>query len=192
LENIFKPVDIKEKLEKGKIKALLIFGEDPLASAKADKLLAAVEFKLVVDFFMTATAASANVVLPASTPLESTGTFTACDRRVQRSSKIFPPKSGMENWEIICSLAEKMALPMPFGATEDIFNEIRQANPYYQGVEPGGFWGKDLFRESFYTASGKGKFVPLTIDLTPCGEEKQPVLASEEYIQLKIKNKLVI
>ena len=72
-----------------------IFGENPLASAAAGKWLAAVEFKLVVDFFMTASASEANVVLPASTPLESTGTFTACDRRVQRSQAIFPPKSGI-------------------------------------------------------------------------------------------------
>jgi predicted molibdopterin-dependent oxidoreductase YjgC len=192
LDQIFKPVDFGERFSKGKIKALIIFGENPLASAAAGKWLAAVEFKLVADFFMTASTSEANVLLPASTPLESTGTFTACDRRVQRSPAIFPPKNGMENWEIICRLAEKTATPMQFKTTDDIFKEIQQANPFYQNVEMGGFWGKNLFRESFHTSSGKGKFLPLTIEVTTCNQEKQPLLSSENYIQIKIKNKLVV
>jgi formate dehydrogenase major subunit len=191
LDQTFKPVDFGESFSKGKIKALIIFAENPLA-ATAGKLLAAVEFKLVVDFFMTASAAEANVVLPASTPLESTGTFTACDRRIQRSHAIFPPKSGMENWEIICRLAEKTAPPMQFKTTDDIFKEIQQANPFYQQVQMGGFWGKNLFQESFHTPNGKGKFMPLTIDITTCNQEKQTLLASENYIQINIKNKLVL
>ncbi len=192
LERIFKPVDFAERFDKGKIKALLIFGENPLASAATGKWLAAVEFKLVVDFFMTASASEANVVLPASTPLESTGTYTACDRRVQRSQAIFPPKSGLQNWEIICRLAEKTAQPMPFKSTDDIFGEIQQANPFYHHIEMGGFWGKNLFRESFQTPNGKGKFQPLTIGITTCNQGKHPLLASEDYIQTKIKNKLVV
>jgi len=192
LEPIFKPVDLAERFKKGKIKALVVFGENPLASTAAGKWLAAVEFKLVVDFFMTASAAEADVVLPASTPLESTGTYTACDRRVQRSQAIFPPKSGMANWETICRLAEKTAFPMQFKNTDDIFKEIQQTNPFYQDAEMGGFWGKNLFRENFHTANGKGKFLPLTIEIATCNQEKQPLLASENYIQTKIKNKLVI
>jgi len=145
-----------------------------------------------VDFFMTASAAEADVVLPASTPLESTGTFTTCDLRVQRSQAIFPPKSGMANWEIICRLAEKTACPMQFTGSDDVFREIQQANPFYQNIEMGGFWGKDMFRDSFRTANGKGKFLPLTIEVTTCNQEKQPLLASENYIQTKIKSKLVV
>ncbi len=191
-DRIFKPVDFGERFSHGKIKALLIFAENPLASTAASKMLAAVEFTLVVDFFMSASAAEANVVLPASTPLESSGTFTACDRRLQRSQAIFPPKSGMANWEIICSLAEKTTQAMKFKGTDDVFKEIQQANPFYQNVEMGGFWGKNLFRENFHTANGKGNFLPLTIELTTCNREKQPLLASEDYIQTKIKNKLVV
>ncbi len=192
LEPIFKPVDLAEKFAKGKIKALLVFGENPLAVAATGKWLAAVEFKLVVDFFLTASAAEANVVLPSSTPLESDGTYTACDRRVQRSLAIFPPKGGMANWEIICRLAEKTAHPLPYKNTDDIFKEIRKDNPFYQDAEMGGFWGKNLFGEKFHTANGKGKFLPLTIEIATCNREKQPLLASENYIQAKIKNKLVL
>ena len=37
LKQIFKPVDLEARLKKGDIKALLIFGEDPLASAAAEQ-----------------------------------------------------------------------------------------------------------------------------------------------------------
>jgi len=192
LNEIFKPVDIEKKLRTKKIKALLIFGEDPFGASAAQKLLPGIEFILLLDFFKTATADRADVVLPASTPLESAGTYTACDRRVQKSEALFPPKSGLSNLEIISALAEKLAMPLQLKTTAEIFNEIRQANPFYQTMASEGFWGKDLFRENFPTASGKGKFVPLTIELATCNEEKQTVLASETYIRSKIKNKLVV
>ncbi len=187
---LFKPVDIREKLAKGAIKAALIFGEDPLAATAGADLLAGVEFKLVVDFFMTATASEADVVLPMSTPLESSGTFTACDRRVQRSEAILPPLAGMTNLEVIGKLAAKSGLK-PAGADE-IFREIGQANPFYLGVEMGGFWGRDLFKETFHTPGGKAKFLPVAVATDTCDGKKQPVLASENYIQFKIKSKLVL
>jgi len=83
-------------------------------------------------------------------------------------------------------------MPLQLKTTDEIFSEIRQANPFYQAIAGEGFWGKELFRENFPSASGKGKFVPLTIELATCNEEKQTVLASETYIRSKIKNKLVV
>ena len=67
---------------------------------------------VVVDSFMTATALEADVVLPASLPIETEGTFTACDRRVQATAKIFEPRTGMENWQILEALAEKMHIAL--------------------------------------------------------------------------------
>jgi formate dehydrogenase major subunit len=192
IEKIFKPVDMKKMLRSKKIKALLIFGENPLNANEAQKLFQGLEFILLLDFFKTATADEADIVLPASTPLESEGTYTACDRRVQRNNALFPPQSGLNNLEIITTLAEKLAMPLQLKTVEEIFIEIQQANPFYQTIPNESFWGKNLFRENFYTANGKGKFIPLTIDLATCNKEKQTVLVSENYIQLNIKNKLVV
>ncbi|MCU0235477.1 MAG: NAD(P)-binding protein [Acidobacteria bacterium] len=192
LQRIFKPVDLEARLKKGDVKALLVFGEDPLASAAAGRLLAKVKFKLVVDLFLTASAAEADVVLPLSTPLESTGTFTACDRRVQRSGALVPPASGKVNLEIIQLLAEKLGMALKPASPEAILAEIGAANPYYAEVAPGGFWGNDLFRAAFATDSGKARFLPIAIAAATCPLEKQPLLSSENYMQLKIKNKLVL
>jgi formate dehydrogenase major subunit len=192
IEEIFKPVDIMKMLRSKKIKALLIFGENPLLASAAHKLLQGLQFVMLLDHFKTATADEADVVLPASTPLESEGTFTACDRRVQRSMAIFPPKSGFSNREIITMLAEKLAMPLQLETVAAIFKEIQQANPFYQTVSANDFWGNGLFRKSFHTANGKGNFFPLTIELATCNQEKQNLLASETYLQLKIKNKLMV
>ncbi len=192
LKRIFQPVDLEAKLKKGDIKALLIFGEDPLASAAAGKLLAKVKFKLVVDFFLTATASEADVVLPMSTPLESSGTFTACDRRVQQSNAVMAPASGKTNLEAIGMLAEKLGMALDPLDVAGIFAEIGRANPYYTGLAMGDFWGRDLFRETFATGSGKAKFLPVALDPATCTREKQPLLASENYLQSRIKNKLVL
>jgi formate dehydrogenase major subunit len=192
LEKVFRPVDILEQLKKGKVKALLMFGEDPLVSSQAGPLMHGVEFKLAADFFLTATASEADVVLPMSTPLESDATFTSCDRRVQRSAAIIPPRAGMTNLEIIAKLAEKMGMVLPGKDAQELFKEIAQANPFYQGIAAGGFWGKDAFLNGFPTANGKARFLPLTIDLATCRKEKQPLLSTENYLHVKIKSKLVV
>jgi formate dehydrogenase major subunit len=192
LDKVFRPVDIRERLAQGKIKAALIFGEDPLVSAAAAEALSAVEFKLVVDFFLTATASEADVVLPMSTPLENSGSYTACDRRVQRSAAILPPRAGMTNLEIIGKLSALTGAALRFSGADEIFAEIGQANPFYHGVQPGGFWGADLFRETFLTPGGKARFLPVSIAAGTCDGKGQPLLASENYVRFKIKSKLVV
>ena len=87
LEDVFKPVDLKDAMEKDRIKGLIVFGEDPLFRASNLKLTSGADFMVVVDCFMTETAMEADVVLPASLPIETEGTFTACDRRVQGTAQ---------------------------------------------------------------------------------------------------------
>ena len=87
-----------------------------------------------------------------------TGTYTACDRRVQKSDALFPPKSGFSNLEIIATLAEKLAMPLQLKTAADIFKEIRRPIHFTRPSPAKVFGAKDLFRESFHTANGKGKF----------------------------------
>jgi formate dehydrogenase major subunit len=190
IADVFKPTDLLKKLKQGKVKALLIFGEDPLASAKAKQLLAGVEFMVVADFFKTATAAAADVVLPMATPLESDGTYTACDRRVQRTTAMRPPLAGMTNLEMIASLAGKLSMAPKSANPEEIFREIVEANPYYREIRESGFWGMNLFKEKFPTASGKAKFLPISFDRAARKEVKESLLSTSAYILKNIEEKL--
>jgi formate dehydrogenase major subunit len=197
LAGIFSKVNLKEDLENEKIKALIVFGEDPLIAPSNLKLTAGVEFLLAVDHFMTATAMDADVVLPASLPIETAGTYTACDRRVQTNAKVFDSKTGMENWEIIAGLASKMGVSLGFKSLGDIEKEIhRVVAPYKdikdtKNIKAGSFWGNGFLEKGFMTSSGKGRFSALPIDLSPSNVDKKPYVSSENYVNLKVKSKLV-
>ena len=99
----------KEILQEDKLKGLFIFGEDPVGAGS----LTAGDLKkaglLVVSTpYMTATTELADVIFPASTPVEVDGTFIAADRKVRRVSSVLNPAGGMNNEEIIYSLAGAM------------------------------------------------------------------------------------
>jgi predicted molibdopterin-dependent oxidoreductase YjgC len=187
-ELTLKPVDLKAQLENDQIKGLIIFGEDPLRTTSNLRLTGGAEFTLVVDSFMTPTAIEADVVLPAALPVETKGSYTACDRRVQTFDRVFSPKTGMDNWQIIAKLAEKLGVNLGVTSVEDIGNEINKANAYYSKAKP--FWGNGLFAEKFPTSSGKGKFAVLPLDVSPLSLDKKAYLASEQFIETKIKARL--
>ena len=71
----------------GSIKGMYILGENPFISDpnsnKVRKALAALDFLVVQDIFLTETAEFADVILPASSYFEKSGTYTNTDRRVQ-------------------------------------------------------------------------------------------------------------
>src|SRR5438874_2736966 len=80
-------VEIMAGALEGRIKGMLMLGENPFLSDpnvnKVRKALAHLEFLAVQDIFLTETAEFADVVLPASSFLEKTGTYTNTDHRVQ-------------------------------------------------------------------------------------------------------------
>jgi formate dehydrogenase major subunit len=190
LQSVFKPVNLKDAMEKDRIKGLIIFGEDPLFVTSNLKLTGGAEFMVVVDSFMTATASEAQVFLPASLPIETEGTLTACDRRVQRTTRVFAPRSGWENREIMAALAEKMHIPLVPKKGPDIDREIRKVVPLYGKLAKEGFWGKGLFEHTFMTTTGKGEFAPYRDDVTPYRGEKGRYLFGDNYFSLEIGSKL--
>ena len=58
-------------------------------------------------------------------------------------------------------LAEKLGMALNPVDADEIFAEIGRANPYYSGLAMGGFWGSDLFRESFRHRQRQGEIPPL-------------------------------
>jgi formate dehydrogenase major subunit len=174
-------VEITHGALRGDIKGMYILGENPFLSdpntSKVRRALANLEFLVVQDIFLTETAEFADVILPASSYLEKTGTYTNTDRRVQVGRKVVdPPGSAREDWQVICDLAGRMGHPMEYGSTADVFREFSALAPSYAGLthENLGLTGKVwpcpdpqtsdgtpiLFGERFPTPSGRGKFVP--------------------------------
>lgn len=88
--------DLIEAIENKQIKGLMLFGED-IEGVNLDNL----EFLVVQDLYLTPTAEKADVVLPAVSYAESTGTFTSTERRIQRINSAIPALTGYANWQVI-------------------------------------------------------------------------------------------
>lgn len=90
-------------LENGDLKNIFILGEDPLGCAinkvKVAGWLSVVDFVVVQDYFLTETTKFADLVLPASLPIEIGGSFTNTQKIIQEFEKQFeskPEKSSIQ------------------------------------------------------------------------------------------------
>ena len=126
-------------IPEGKIKALYIVGENPVISdPDSDHLVKALkqlDFLVVQDIFMTETAALADVVLPATTFAEKSGTFSNTERRVAPVNQVIPPLGDSRpDWQIIAEISRRLGYPMDYADPEAIFEEIRKVTPSYAGI----------------------------------------------------------
>jgi len=122
----------------GGLRGLYILGEDP-AHTDPDTnhvraSLEALDFFVVQEIFETETTKYADVILPAASFAECDGTFTNGERRIQRLYKAIPAVSGLENWQTICKIAQKMGYPMSYNNTSEIMDEIASLAPMFAGV----------------------------------------------------------
>jgi len=124
----------------GRIKALYIMGADPVGekSVLAEKL-EALDFLVVQDMFLTKTAQLADVVLPAASYVESNGTFTNTERRVQAAPQAARAVGdSLPDWTILMHLAQRYAPERAefwrTGSAAAVFAEMTQAVPQYAGL----------------------------------------------------------
>jgi formate dehydrogenase major subunit len=174
-------VEIMHGALDGKIRAMYMMGENPFISDpntnKVRKALASLDFLVVQDIFLTETAEFADVILPATTFMEKTGTYTNTDRRVQVGRQALDaPGEARADWQITCELSTAFGFPMAYASPEDVFAEFTSLAPSYGGLnyENLGLTGKlwpcpdpessdgiqVLMGDSFPTPNGLGKFVP--------------------------------
>ncbi len=130
-----------EAVKNGKLKALYLMGDNLVRYVSnkqtLQEALNTVELLIVQDVFLTQTAKLADVVLPATSFAERSGTFTNMERRVQKINKALNPSNGtLNDWEIICKLSAKMGYPMNYSSASDILKEINTTVPIYGGITP--------------------------------------------------------
>ncbi|MGB6725501.1 MAG: NADH-quinone oxidoreductase subunit NuoG, partial [Terracidiphilus sp.] len=92
--------------ESGDLGAILIVGANPVASHKLDPAALNKTFVIVQDLFLTETAALADVVLPAASLYEKSGTVTSTFGDVQLVRKASDRAGVKSDLEIIVRLAE--------------------------------------------------------------------------------------
>jgi formate dehydrogenase alpha subunit len=142
-------LEMVEQAEAGKLKGMLIVGENPVLSFPSSSLvrksLSSLEFLAVVDMFLTETAKLATVILPAASFAEKEGTFTNFEGRVQQVRKAIEPIGGsLPDWQIILQIAQKMGYQMTYSSPQQVMDEIHELVPLYQHFAYTSFERDDL------------------------------------------------
>ncbi len=126
-------------MTEGKIKALFMFGEDPVRTDPDThhviEALKSLEFFAVVDLFMTETAKYADVILPGRSFAEKEGTFSNTERRVQRVRKAVDIEGDtLPDSEIFIEIMNRMGYKQPALTPAEVMGEIASLTPSYGGV----------------------------------------------------------
>ena len=123
----------------GKLKAMWLMGEDVVQtdpdSEHVKHAMNSLEFLVVQEIFMTETAKFANVILPASSFLEKSGTFTNAERRVQRVNAVVKPLEGTRpDGQIMCEIMQRFGYPQPDYTPDGMLEEIAHIVPFFKGA----------------------------------------------------------
>jgi formate dehydrogenase major subunit len=122
----------------GTFRGLYVQGEDIAQSdpntSHVQAALEAMDLVVVQDLFLNETARFAHVFLPGTSFLEKDGTFTNAERRINRVRPVFPPRQGMDEWQITCEIAQAMGYPMRYANAAEIMDEIAATTPTFAGV----------------------------------------------------------
>jgi predicted molibdopterin-dependent oxidoreductase YjgC len=129
-----------EAMDRDELTALYVIGENP-ASSEADgnrvrHLLETRETLIVQDIFLTKTAELADVVFPASVAaIESEGTVTNSERRVQRVRKALePPGNAKDDIWILTELARRLGVEWGEVTAGSAWDELRALSPMHRGM----------------------------------------------------------
>lgn len=153
--------DIINAIENKTVKGMMIFGED-VDKVNLDNL----EFLVVQDLYLTPTAEMADVVLPAVSYAESTGTFTSTERRIQKTNAAIPALCGYKNWEVVNQMMYMLGKIDNYNNLEELTEEISKEIKEYRGVNKlteAAYWPlgnpNTLYTEGFNTADKKANLL---------------------------------
>lgn len=127
----------------GQIKLLYLAGEDCCGYVQDCMMaLKAADtqppFLIMQTSFMDEQSTQADILLPAATFVESEGTFTSMERKVnQVRAGISLPEGVKHHWEMIAALLERSDLDVSYNNVGDVWEEIRKLIPDYAGISYG-------------------------------------------------------
>ncbi len=132
---------IFERMRDGEIEAAIVMadGMNPEASQLGDvpSALRNLQFLAVSAVFGDEVTQAADVVLPASTYTEQTGTVTNLERRVQLVRAAWGPKNEERcGWRTLASFARHMGNDgFDYASASDVFDDLKRVVPDYAGLD---------------------------------------------------------
>ncbi|MHB8523190.1 MAG: NADH-quinone oxidoreductase subunit G [Limisphaerales bacterium] len=126
---------IAEGIRAGRIKTLIVFGEDVAGHGIDADLLARLETLIVSDILPNATTARAHFLLPGCAHAEKRGTFTNVQGRVQKFLKVVePPGDARPEWEFLHELVHDVTGQDGWATIEGLFNQMAKEVPAFNGL----------------------------------------------------------
>lgn len=187
--------------DEGDVRGMFIQGENPVTSEPniphAQSVLENLDFLAVQDIFLSDTAEYADVVLPATSSLESNGTYTASTRHVQLVKRAMDPIGNTKpDWQITKELAARFGYDWEYTHPSEIMDEMNSLMPIYGGVsherleetvDEGGLqwpvWDMDhpgtpyAYEEQFQTSDGLAHMHPAdTVEPAETPDEDYPLV----------------
>ena len=191
IEQVFIPTNLKEDLINGKIKAAIIFGEDPFSFPETAEWFKKIDFVLVNESFRTETVNHAEVILPAPTFLEDRGTYTNCEGRLQEKLPVCQNREIQEGWKTITGLASQFTDEFTYETYDEIYNEMCDVNRAYQGMKPDSLLINPVKKGNYYTRNKKANFAIVGYDVKTINPSKPAFTYSEMFFRKEIKSKII-
>jgi predicted molibdopterin-dependent oxidoreductase YjgC len=127
-------IEIIQGVGKREIHGVLVVGGDAVGEMK-NIILELPIFSVLIDTVFPEKPPYPDVILPGADFAESDGTYTNCERKIQRVQRAIYPPAGKQNWEIISALATSLGYPMHYPEVSDIYQEIIGLVPLYKTAE---------------------------------------------------------
>ena len=122
-------------IQSGKIKTLIVFGEDVTKHGVSVDLLGKLDTLIVSDILPNETTRLAHYILPGCAHAEKRGTFTNVKGRVQKFMKaVEPPGDALPESEFLRDLVHNVAGQNGFVTIEGLFNAMAKDMPAFNGL----------------------------------------------------------
>ena len=126
---------IAEAIKAGKIKTLIVLGENVAKHGIAEDLLAKLELLVVIDTLPIQVTGLAYYVLPGATFAEKRGTFINANGRLQRLNAAVPsPGIARPEWQTLAALLNELDADSSYPTIEDVFADMARKIPTLAGL----------------------------------------------------------
>ncbi|HUA36769.1 MAG TPA: molybdopterin-dependent oxidoreductase [Candidatus Sulfopaludibacter sp.] len=126
---------IADSIKVGKVKTLIVFGEDVSKNGIEAELLDKLDTLIVSDILPNETTKRAHYLLPGCAHVEKRGTFTNVKGRVQKFMKaVEAPGDARPEWEFLHDLVYNVTGQDGFLTIEGLFNEMAKDVPAFNGL----------------------------------------------------------
>ncbi len=126
---------IAESIRQGRIKTLIVFGEDVTKHGIGPDVLGKLETLIVSDILPNETTKLAHYLLPGCAHAEKRGTFTNVKGRVQKFVKAVEPRGDARpEWEFLHELVFNVTGQDGYASIEGLFNQMAKEVPAFDGL----------------------------------------------------------